>query len=379
MNWLKPGLMLLVILVINNMALLYWLGYFDQQGADQLSESTNTSLLSSSNNRSAEQQLREEIWLETEIQESTAQAQAPLNQQAKFINQLRTAANSGAINDILDEWQMGAVRRYEDSQKRLALMDAADLYNAVVNGSKATEKQLAMQLLMQGKSHDLDTTDLKTLFQDESLHHWNRMRLLKILLERDDIESVAWARQLITNDDGINYLDQDFISMVHEKDPDFIREHLKTLSLESHANPQSFFAFLSEEPKLRLEFLQNRFDDILESTNWNLHQHSLISKDFEMTSLQQSKLLEFFESPSRRKRRFAMGYIGNIDNVDDLRRAYASLELPREQVRFVTMLVGDSSDSQQQKLALAREIANTSDNPKIQRLTQSQRVSDSLQ
>ena len=366
-------LIFIVLLAINNIGLLYYMGYFsDQQSAHGGSLPATAELANDSRTEVATESLATGEATDEEesasLSENSSQSQQPdqlQRRQAEFIAEFRRAAKSGNLNDALDEWQMGSSRRWQEAQSRLIQLDAEELFAEFESAESSFNKQMVVHMLMEGKAHELETHQLKTLYQSELVQNWNKMQLLVSLLEREDTQALGWAKQFLQSEQAIRHFNNDLMSLIWDQDPQFVRGFLRDISFDNSVSIHSVSNFLRQEPQLRLEFLNRHFDSMLDAGGSRVFNTGLNHKDFKMSALQESRLLEFFESPSKHRRQFALGFIPNFESVDDLRRAYANIERDREKRQFVNMLMSRSSN--EEKKALGREIAASSDDPQIQR------------
>lgn len=284
----------------------------------------------------------------------------------QLIETIETYAKSDQFIAILDDYYLTAATRYQEIEQRLNGLNASELFAIVSESDNLLKQQSAMQLLTQGKLHQLSVSELKTLYQHDQTPNWNKANILTSLLNENDPEALGWAKNMISSGSHSRWsgLNDELYTSVYEKDPNFIRNYINEFEIESGPSGFGFYNFMQQEPKLANEFFTTRLDEILDVENGTIFQFGGYDVEFDMTTSQQSKLLSFFESSNQRKRSFAMSLLENVDDIDMLREAFSELERTREKRNFINS-IGTSGDSKKQ--SLAKELARNSGDPSLQK------------
>jgi len=266
---------------------------------------------------------------------------------------------------ILDDYQLNAIPRYEELQRRFKAMTASELLTTALDSSKKMEQKYAQQMLVQGKLGDLESHEMKALYQADGVSDWVKQQLLPLLLEDEDSEAVAWAKQSLSEGSSFTYQDREVYAAIYETDPDFIVQHINSMSLDDGYRAFAMISFVTQDEELLKNFYSENFDRLLESKNGKLFQYLKGNNDLELSNRQQSQLAELFESKNRHKRAFAIRQVKNIDDVNVLRDSFSRLRRTKDQRLFLQMLSQDQKDPQMKNLI--QELAEESQDPQIRK------------
>ena len=355
----------LIILMINNLVMLYFMGYF----------SSDPELIGTER----ESGMGTGVLLNTEIQGTPIQKTTAVesnavsneentlsNQNIEIENAIQRYVMSEQFSELLDEYRDTVRSRNRDTEKLLSGMSVSELYEVTQNSSQRIEKQSALQKLLQGNINNLELHQLKSLYHDPDFDKYSKSRFLVKMIEHNDSEALDWAKQALTGNELGKYIEYDLLSSIYEKDPEFIRGYIDQLDVEDLGGAQNIFHLTQLEPELINGFFAKKFDQILESNNDDLYQMIGHNVDFDMTSEQQAKLVEFFESNNKHKRSFAINLAKNIDDLSVLREAYNQLPRKDEKQNFIYSLY--NSQNNREHLSLVKELIGDSDVPRLQLL-----------
>jgi hypothetical protein len=355
-------LAVIVILSVNNLLLLSYLGYFSEKET-----SINAINSEGGPNYSTPEP----------SQFSPSGVALPIDQDQIA---LRQALEKNDLNDAIenyikseqftvamDDWQLKASRRFAVITERLAKMDAPELYISALEGHSRTERAAALNSLFQNnRLAQLSSDQLKDLYINTSMYSYGKNNILKILLENDDSEALSWAKSSITDDALTQNFDSEIYSLIYDKDPEFVKIHLAELEFEPSLTGLGILSFMQQEPGLASSFYGRNFDKILDSKNNNVFIFTPDASQLTLNDQQQSRVAELFSSNNRHKRNFAIGLAPIIEDTQLLRDAYSNLSRNQDKMMFIMSLM--TPDVRTEASDLARELAKNSDEPNIRRL-----------
>ena len=91
--------------------------------------------------------------------------------------------------------------------------------------------------------------------------------------------------------------------------------------------------------------------------------------EIELSRSQQQSLGGLLASERKSERSFAIGFVGNISDIDMLKDRYADLSSSQEKQTFIYGLL--SNPASESHGELARELSENSDHPSIKQITNS--------
>ena len=348
MNTNKLILIVILLIVVNNLIVLNLLGYFSVS-TDHAATTITTkahSELDDRGNRSAESEpSKEGATKEIEVAELTSSSDDT------FFQSFQRFSATADFTKILDEHQEKARARYKAAEELISKMDVFELLEVAKNSEKRSETRLALQYMMaSGKINKLELIDLRALYQIDSLDNHYKSEILNKLLEAGDEEALGWAKQTIVEERPGIHIDSELLTMVYEKDPDFIDRYVDQLELESLGSYNSIYSLMSQEPKLNSRFFSKHFDEILNSDNKFVYQIGRHSVDFDMSLEQQARVAQLFSSDDKHKRNFAINLAAHIESTDLLRESYGKLTRTQEKQGFLYGLFGKQISAEQLSL-----------------------------
>lgn len=353
------------VLVINNVLLLNFLGYFSDKTKPTRNE-LNKPQAVVFDTRNAEQ----------DISRSEAQNTVPENDvdkqvstvsldQTQIIDMLRNVAETDDFIAILDNYQTEAGRRYMELQKKYGSMNALELYDVVQNAETNRERQFALQVLTQSNFGELETYQIKSILNTADLQSWHKGKLLSNLLERRDPEALGLAKDYMSQNPSGRYMDQNLVRNVYDLDPQYIEAFVNDLDLDKGRDSFAVLSVALEDPKIAKEFYKKNFDQIVESKSSELFNYLNSSSDLDLSVDQQNKIVDLLQSPNRQKRQFAMGMLNNVENLDTIREAFQNMDRESEKRNFIYILVGQADNPERKQLA--KKLAESIDDPRLQK------------
>jgi len=276
-------LIIVILLVINNIALLSFIGHFSEQ------ETAVTAQEGSTPDTAAEVEVSSTIAASSNSIETPIENSNPaLPQTTEVTLAVEKYIRSEQFAVVMDDWQLSASQRFGEASARMKKMNGQELHAVMLDAENLIEKMTALDILLQGgKLKQLSNTQLKSLYTEIEHNHWGKAKLLNVLLENDDPEALVWAKTSITQNAFSNSSSGDIYNAVYEKDPEFITRHLEQFELDPSSSQYSLLTFVSQEPELARLFYARNFDKILNSDNDELFMFGAPSKDIEMTRQQE--------------------------------------------------------------------------------------------
>ncbi len=282
-----------------------------------------------------------------------------------FEQEFRRFSRSEEFIAIMDRYTMSTGDRMMQNMQQYSTMSARELYDSYTNSQSSTDKQMALQALMQGKMGDLSTVELKDLYQASESELFGKYQVLQVLLEKNDAEALQWAKQEVDNPMLAMQGGYDIYAQINDKDPAFIREYVENLRVEDLAASQySLSALLMQDQELAKTFYAKNLDQVLDSNSNTLFQMVPYNLQLDMNSDQQYKITELLGSGSRDKRNFAIGLVHNVSDPRLIRDGFAKLTRSQDQQTMLSTLITGASTENIKKLA--RELAAASDDPVLQ-------------
>lgn len=362
MKTYQIALAVIAILVLNNLALLSYLGYFSEK------EIANRITIQKSEVSRGKTDLAQPLASEIETLENQQPQPFQAQESSELSSAIENFVNSDQFEIVLENWQLRARQRNEELQGRLATMDTSELYTTAVDAQSRTEKAMAFSSLFQGgKLSKLSNQELKTLYTNSVSKEWGKTQLLKQLLENDDEDALSWAKASINDNTLTRGFDHEVFSVVYEKDPGFIKSYIAQVEFDPSDSRLGLFSFIQQEPELASSFYTRNLDQILDSKNSNVFMYGLHGTKIAMSEQQQLKIVDFFGSSNRHKRNFAISLVSSIEDTSVLRDAYSNLSRQQDKLIFLGSLLSPNNNAEAS--SLARELASNSDDPNIQRLS----------
>ncbi len=360
-------------LMLNNLVLLYLLGFFSTEvppeiltrdvvrQVSQVEEQPVRKMIEPSEERAPRLPTKSDLALSAD---TVAVSDQPA-ESTSFDQEFRRFSQSDEFIAIMDRYTMSTGDRMMQNMQQYSSMSARELYDSYTNSQSSTDKQMALQALMQGKMGELSPVELKDLYQASESELFGKYQVLQVLLEKNDAEALQWAKQEIDNPMLALQGGYDIFAQINDKDPAFIREYVENLRVEDLAASQyALSALLMQDQGLAATFYTKNLDQVLDSNSNTLFQMVPFDLKLDMNSDQQYKITELLSSGSRDKRNFAIGLIHNVSDPRLIRDGFAKLTRSQDQQTMLSTLISSASNENIKKLA--RELAAESDDPVLQ-------------
>jgi len=245
---------------------------------------------------------------------------------------------SGNFTRQLNNYQKEFASEFEEIHNRLTVMSVTELYSVSIDSSNPSEQEYAQQLLAQNGFGELDATQLKSLYLTDDVSSWGEESLLLKLLEGNDAEAIGWVKQKIADGSMAQYQNPEIFSAIFDADPDFVKQHVRDLDLNNPRQSVAALSFIMRDSELSKNFYEQNFDKLLDVKNSQIYQYLYPPAELELSSGQQNRLVELFDSQSRQRREFAISQARNIGDVNVLRDAYSRLSKNSEKLSFLQNL-----------------------------------------
>jgi len=279
----------------------------------------------------------------------------------EFIRAFTSAAKTDELAQVLLEVQMRSQKLYQEIDERYASMSSVELLAEFNESDSPLEKQTALVKLISKEFNGVETYELKALYESPDLDQWARSAIIRKLVATGDADGIRWAKQSLEQNKGaIAYIGTDILSGIYQHDPDFVKDYMNKVDLDDRNAISGLSTLFYQEQELAKEFVSKNFDDILQSDNPSFVQLSYQVGELNLDRNQQQGLVDALVDSNRNKRDFALRLLSSVKDTDLLRDGYQSLERDNDRINFLSNIYSTQRE-------LARELAQNSDNSKIQR------------
>ena len=125
---------------------------------------------------------------------------------------------------------------------------------------------------------------------------------------------------------------------------------------------------LARDSEALKSFFEKQLDNILDADDSRIYRDlQNFGVEMELSRSQEQSLGDLLASERKSKRSFAIGFVGNISDIDMLKDRYADLFSSQEKQTFIYGLISNSASENHKELA--REFSENSDDPLIKQIT----------
>lgn len=374
MSTFKWLLLALIVLFINNVLLLSWINRVsdkpaitDQVSAGQYQGAQPTAQNSNANSNSKGLMVSKVDDVDFMSKKAIDQPESAKSiseitaTDQEFIRAFSSAAKTDELAQLLLEVQMHSHTLYQEIETRYASLNSVELLAEYNETDSPLEKQAALLNLVRVEFNGIEPYELKALYETPDLDQWARASIIKKLVSNGDSDGIRWAKQsLEQNQVGNAYIGTGLLGGIYQHDPGFVKDYIKNIDLNDRNAISGLSTLFYQEQELGNEFLSKNFDDILLSDNPSFLQLGYQVGDLKLDRDQQQGLVNALVDSNRNKRDFALRLLSSVKDTDLLRDGYQSLERDNDRINFLSNIYGNQRE-------LARELAQNSDNSKIQR------------
>lgn len=369
-GWILIGC---IVLALNNVLLLSLVGYFERDNTEPnnpysqplvgKSSRPNVDAAGKSAADSAKALNRSE---DIAVLDETTNINN-FDDESSLVTAIRKFSLSDEFVEIMDEYQLSAGQRFQEMEKRLQGLSAEELMSIYESSNKRSERQFALQTLLQSKVQSLDDFSLRRLYElvDEG-DSWGKPTLLAMLIQRGDKESLIEAKQQITSGQLGRYRLYSILESVYDQDPDFIKDYMEDIRIGDSEVVPPISNLIHRDAELKRLFLDNNLDDLLEKNNPDFFATFGHVGEYTLTDNQEDRIVDLFAEKVSAKRNFALSMVTNIQSVDKLQRAFASLDREQDKFSFLSQLITNGQSEEQRQFA--KELAAESDDVRLQTL-----------
>ena len=278
-----------------------------------------------------------------------------------FIRAFSRAGKTDELAQVLLEVQMRSQKLYQEIDARYATMSSVELLAEYNESDSSLEKQTALTTLISKEFNDVEPYELKALYETPDLDKWARAAIIQKLVSGGDPDGMQWAKQSLEQSQGVRaFIGTDILSDIYQHEPDFVKEYISNVDLDDRYAISGLSDLFYQEQELAKEFVGKNFDDMLQSDNRSFLQLGYQVGELNLDRDQQQGLINALVDSNRNKRDFALRLLNNVKDTDLLRDGYQSLERDNDRINFLSSIYSGQRE-------LARELAQNSDNSKIQR------------
>lgn len=373
-------LIVAAVLLINNILLLNFIGYFDApDGLDEFKKpldsqyaqvQSDSNSLSMNNNSSKVVVSKTSSNISNEsLSESRSGRTEEMQHQVEAI--VRDLIRSEEFGEVMMEQQLVSWKKARDKQSELKNFSGQQALEAYLNSESIMDRQTLLQTIVSEKLDELDAFELKSLFLDldesnEDVGLWYRGKVATRLMEKEEAEGVELAKSLLQRMDQSKHLSHEFFEELYRMDPDYITRTINDSSLEYLMRTRLVSNLVHKDENLLKLFYERHLDELITSDNRKWIEMNRFGGQVELSSRQMSRIADMFSSEDKEWRLFAATLAGNLDDIDVLRSSYEVLNSRSERAAFLrSLLQYGSTDAH---VALGEELSQTSDDPTIKNM-----------
>ena len=350
MKHIKIVFIVLVLLIVNDLLLLKFTGFFDE-GPGSTTVKTPVTQSPPTLNQTQDPEAPASQNKSIAQMDSGQKHTSPLNQES-FTTVFSEYAKTPAFTQILDEHTFASGQRMIEMHRQISGKSAQELYDLVQSSTNTAQRQLALQALSDGKLYQLTSLQLKEIYRSSSNDFYGKYQVLQPLLEKGDAEAIEWTKEAILNDPSFAlYGGYQLVSLLYEKDKEFLENYARDIRLEDIQSSTYQISAFFQESDLQKIFLQNNFDQVLESKNSSLFEQFGYGVVLELSHQQQRELVEMLLSEQRSKRQFAANLIGSVQDANLIRDSFYQIQNQNERRLIASSLTTNAATPELKSLA----------------------------
>ncbi len=379
MSQLKWILILAVMLLINNILLLKFIGYFDGQ-ADQAADQTQQTILPGASSTTSSLALDQESNKKDSAPKRTSQPPIKVTSEDGSIDtrELQRLVQSSVkdlmlsqeFGEVVMKQQMESWQDAREKQKELKNYTGQQALDAYLESESIMERQTLLQTIVNEKLDELDSYGLISLFNDldasnDDVGLWYRGKVVTHLMEQDDSQGLQLAKSLLQSADANTYLSHEFYEELFRLDPEFVTTKIKNSPLDELMETRLVASLVYKDESLVELFYENHLDQLLAANNrkWMENQ---FGGQIDLSASQESAISDLFSSQHKTSRMFAANLAGNIKDTELLRESFSLLSSRSERTTFISSLMQYGKTDQH--ISLAQELAQESQDPRLRNM-----------
>ena len=365
-----------IVLLINNLALWYFLGSESEEMTNAQTDSIQTpSLIKESKeleniginqNRNRNNELLAANSDEADQDQDQDQEQEIFEESIEVTSAVKSYMASDEFFEVLDTYRTQRQEKQRELQEEVAPLSTLELLNAYSSATDRQEKSIILQALYQSDLTAIDSYQLKEFYNDEDVNGWMKSKLLVAMLDQKDQEAINLAKDYVATPRRAN-TSYEIWNRLFDLDRDYVISTASEMSIEQLVKQGGLLGSMLQDSDAKKQFYENQLDNILNSNNSRVFQNlQPYQVEIELSRSQQNKLGDLMRSELQSERRFAIGFISNIGDLDVLKEGYQALTSSDDRQLF---LIGAMANSENEPVsAWAQETIEASDNPRIQGL-----------
>ena len=379
MSQLKWILIVAVMLLINNILLLKFIGYFDGQ-ADQAVDQTQQTSQPGASSTTSSLTLDQEGHKKDSAPKRTPQLPIKVTSEDGSIdanelqqlvkNTVKDLMLSQEFGEVVVEQQMESWQDAREKQKELKNYSGQQALDAYLDSESIMERQTLLQTIVNEKLDELDSYGLISLFNDldasnDDVGLWYRAKVVTHLMEQDDSQGLELAKTLLQSADANTFLSHEFYEELFRLDPEFVTTKIKNSPLDELMETRLVASLVYKDESLVELFYDNHLDQLLATNNrkWLENQ---FGGQIDLSASQESAISDLFSSQDKTSRMFAANLAGNIKDTELLRESFSLLSSRSERTTFISSLMQYGKTDQH--ISLAQELAKESQDPRLRNM-----------
>ena len=361
-----------IVVLINNLALWYFLGSEPEEITNVQTDSIQTPNLIKESKELGDIDIKQNRNSELLAANSDEEEQEQNQEQEIFEDSIEVTSAvknymaSDEFFEVLDTYRTQRQQKQRELQEEVASLSTLELLHAYSIATDRQEKNIILQALYQSDLTAIDSYQLKEIYNNEDVNDWMKSRLLVAMLDQKDQDSITLAKEFLRESKG--QYGYEVWDRLFDFDRGYVIETANELPVDQLVKNSSLVSTLARDSEALKSFFEKQLDNILDADDSRIYRDlQNFGVEMELSRSQEQSLGDLLASERKSKRSFAIGFVGNISDIDMLKDRYADLFSSQEKQTFIYGLISNSASENHKELA--RELSENSDDPLIKQIT----------
>ena len=232
-----------IVLLINNLALWYFLGSESEEMTNAQTDSIQTpSLIKESKeleniginqnrNRNNELLAANSDEADQDQDQDQDQEQEIFEESIEVTSAVKSYMASDEFFEVLDTYRTQRQEKQRELQEEVAPLSTLELLNAYSSATDRQEKSIILQALYQSDLTAIDSYQLKEFYNDEDVNGWMKSKLLVAMLDQKDQEAINLAKDYVATPRRAN-TSYEIWNRLFDLDRDYVISTASEMSIE---------------------------------------------------------------------------------------------------------------------------------------------------
>ena len=285
---------------------------------------------------------------------------------AEVSSAVKQYMDSDEFFELFDVFRVQQQEKRRQYQEQIAPLSAIELVDIFTLSTDPQEQALLIEALGQKDLTEIDISRLRDLYNSSDIKDDGvKSKLIIAMLDKKDEFALSLAKDFVQQSQR-NTSGQVWGRLL-DLDRDFVIKSAIEMSVDQISQSDLLWSGFFQDTEAKVEFYNGQLDNILAAADervFKSFQPFLI--EMELSRLQQNSLAELLQSDVISERRFAIGFVMNIDDINIVKQGYRALTSVDDRQRF---LIGALSNTKSQEiLAWAIDTTESSDVERIRQL-----------